>query len=130
MGNGTSIGRVRGLGSAKEGAHHWWHQRFTAGSNLILVLWFILSIAMLPAYDHATITAWMAQTIVAVPMILLVVSTFYHFRLGLQVVIEDYQHDETRIVLLVLLNFFTIGAGAFAVFSILKVAFTTTGAAL
>jgi succinate dehydrogenase / fumarate reductase membrane anchor subunit len=124
MGNGTSIGRVRGLGSAKEGAHHWWHQRLTAGSNLILVLWFILSIAMLPGYDHATITTWMAQTTVAVPMVLLVVSVFYHFRLGLQVVIEDYQHDETRIVLIVLLNFFTIVAGAFAVFSILKVAFT------
>jgi succinate dehydrogenase / fumarate reductase, membrane anchor subunit len=125
LGNGTSIGRVRGLGSAKEGAHHWWQQRLTAGANLVLMLWFILSIALLPAYDHATISHWMAQTQVAVPMLLLVASTFYHFRLGLQVVIEDYQHDESRVVLLVLLNFFTIAAGTLAVFSILKVAFTT-----
>ena len=124
MGNGTGIGRVRGLGSAHEGAHHWWHQRLTAGSNLILVLWFVLSIVMLPAYDWETIHGWAQQTIVAVPLILLVASTFYHFRLGLQVVIEDYQHDETRIVFLVLLNFFTLAAAVTAIFAILKTAFT------
>jgi succinate dehydrogenase / fumarate reductase, membrane anchor subunit len=129
MGNGTSIGKVRGLGSAHEGAHHWWHQRLTAGSNLILMLWFVVSIALLPAYDYETVRAWMAQGIVAVPLILLVISTFYHFRLGLQVVIEDYQHDETHVVLLILLNFFTLAAGTLAIFSILKVAFTA-GAAL
>ncbi|RYD48566.1 MAG: succinate dehydrogenase, hydrophobic membrane anchor protein [Sphingomonadales bacterium] len=124
MGDGTGIGRVRGLGSAHEGAHHWWHQRLTAGSNLILVLWFVLSIALLPAYDWETIHAWASQTFVAVPLILLVLSTFYHFRLGLQVVIEDYQHDETRIVALVALNFFTIAAAITAIFAILKTAFT------
>ena len=124
MGNGTSIGRVRGLGSAHEGTHHWWHQRLTAGGNLILVLWFVLSIALLPAYDWETVRAWVAQTSVAVPLILLVANTFYHFRLGLQVVIEDYQHDETRIVLLVLLNFFTLAAATTAIFAILKTAFT------
>lgn len=124
MGDGTGIGRVRGLGSAHEGAHHWWHQRLTAGSNLILVLWFVLSMALLPAYDWETIHAWASQTFVAVPLILLVLSTFYHFRLGLQVVIEDYQHDETRIVALVALNFFTIAAAITAIFAILKTAFT------
>ncbi|MCH7862752.1 succinate dehydrogenase, hydrophobic membrane anchor protein [Sphingomonas sp. NPDC092331] len=129
MGNGTSIGKVRGLGSAHEGAHHWWHQRLTAGANLILMLWFVLSIALLPAYDFETVRHWIAQTQVAVPLILLVLATFYHFRLGLQVVIEDYQHDETHIVLMVLLNFFTLAAGTTAVFSILKIAFTA-GAAL
>lgn len=122
MGDGTSIGQVRGLGSAKEGAHHWWQQRLTAGANLILMLWFLVSLALLPDYSRATFVAWLAQPIAAVPLILLVASTFYHFRLGLQVVIEDYQHDETRIVLLVLLNFFTIAAAATAIFSILKVA--------
>lgn len=130
MGNGTSIGRVRGLGTAKEGAHHWWNQRLTAGSNLFLVLWFLFSLARLPGYDFATISAWLASPLAAIPLILLVASVFYHFRLGLQVVIEDYQHDETRVVLLVLLNFFTIAAAATAIFAILKVAFTvTTGAA-
>ncbi len=124
MGDGTAVGRVRGLGSAHEGTHHWWHQRLTAGGNLILVLWFVLSLALLPGYDWETVHGWVAQTWVAVPLILLVANTFYHFRLGLQVVIEDYQHDETRVVLLVLLNFFTIAAATAAIFAILKTAFT------
>lgn len=124
MDKGTSIGQVRGLGSAKEGAHHWWRQRLTAGSNLVLMLWFVLSIAMLPAHDFETIRAWLASPWAAVPMLLLVATTFHHFRLGLQVVIEDYQHDETRVVLLVLLDYFTVAAAVTAIFSILKVAFT------
>ncbi|QDX26253.1 succinate dehydrogenase, hydrophobic membrane anchor protein [Sphingomonas suaedae] len=130
MGNGTSIGRVRGLGSAHEGTHHWVHQRITAASNLALMTWLIVSLVRLPDLGYETVQAWLSAPIAAVPMILLVISVFYHFRLGLQVVIEDYQHDETRIVLLTLLNFFAIGGGVFAIFSILKIAFTvvTTGA--
>ncbi|WP_109809176.1 succinate dehydrogenase, hydrophobic membrane anchor protein [Sphingosinithalassobacter portus] len=128
MGDGTSIGRVRGLGSAHEGAHHWWHQRLTAGSNLLLVLWLMVSLLLLPNYSYETIATWMASPWVAVPLILFVVSVFYHFRMGLQVVIEDYQHDESRIVLIVLLNFFTIAASALAIFSILKIAFTAGAA--
>lgn len=130
MGNGTSIGRVRGLGSAHEGTHHWWEQRLTAGSNLLLMLWLIVSLVLLPSLDYATVRAWLSSPLAAVPMILLVITVFYHFRLGLQVVIEDYQHDESRIVLMVLLNFFAIAAGTFAIFSILRIAFTAaTGAA-
>ncbi|MDT8759051.1 succinate dehydrogenase, hydrophobic membrane anchor protein [Sphingomonas psychrotolerans] len=129
MGNGTPIGRVRALGSAHEGANDWWHHKISAGSNLILVLWFLISIALLPAYDYATISAWLAQPWAAVPMILLVVSVFYHFHHGLTVVIEDYQHDHTRFVLLLLLKYFTIATATLAIFSILKVAFTA-GAAL
>ena len=124
MGEGTPIGRVRALGSAHEGAHGWWHHKISAGSNLVLVLWFLLSIALLPAYDYATISAWLAQPWAAVPLILLVVSTFYHFHHGLTVVIEDYQHDHTRFVLLLLLKYFTIATATLAIFSILKVAFT------
>jgi succinate dehydrogenase / fumarate reductase membrane anchor subunit len=124
MGNGTEIGRVRGLGSAHEGAHGWWHHQISAGSNLVLVLWFLFSIALLPAYDYPTITGWLAQPMAAVPLILLVVSTFYHFHHGLTVVIEDYQHDHSRFVLLLLLKYFTIATATLAIFSILKVAFT------
>ena len=124
MGNGTPIGRVRALGSAHEGAGDWWHHKISAGSNLVLVLWFLISIALLPAYDYATIAAWLAQPWAAVPMILLVISVFYHFHHGLTVVIEDYQHDHTRFVLLLLLKYFTIATATLAIFSILKVAFT------
>ena len=57
--------RVRGLGSANEGAHHWWHQRVTAGSNLFLMLWLLISIARQPAYDFAALHAWLAAPWVA-----------------------------------------------------------------
>jgi succinate dehydrogenase / fumarate reductase membrane anchor subunit len=118
----SPIGRVRGLGSAKEGTHHWWRQRLTAGSNLFLMLWLLISIARQPAYDYVTTRMWMESAWVAIPMALLVLSVFYHFRLGLQVVIEDYQHNESRVVLMVLLNLFVAAVGAVALFSILKIA--------
>ncbi len=131
MGDGTSIGRVRGLGAAHEGTHHWLTQRVTAGSNLALMLWLVVSLVRLPDLSYETVQAWLSAPIAAVPMILLVISVFNHLRLGLQVVIEDYQHDETRIILLTLLNYFAIAASVFAIFSILKIALTivTPGAA-
>ncbi|MFW2828854.1 succinate dehydrogenase, hydrophobic membrane anchor protein [Sphingomonas sp. ID0503] len=124
MGNGTGIGRVRGLGSAKTGTHHWVMQRLTAAANIILLIWLVVSLLRLPLSDYQAVATWASSPWVAVPLLLIVINTFWHFRLGLQVVIEDYQHDESRIVALVLLNFFTIAAGALAIFSILKVAFT------
>ncbi len=123
MGSGTELGRVRGLGSSNEGAHHWWHQRLTAAANLLLMLWFMASMALLPAHDHASLTAWLASPWAAVPLILLVVSTFYHFRLGLQVLIEDYLHGAGRFAAMLALTFFTLGSAAIAIFSILKIAF-------
>lgn len=119
----TSIGRVRGLGSAKHGAQHWWRQRITAGSNLLLMVWFIASIARLPGYAHQDVVTWLSSPWAALPMILLIISVFYHFRLGLQVVIEDYQHDESRFVMMILLNLFVVATAATAIFSILKIAF-------
>ena len=128
MGTGTSLGRVRGLGSAKEGAHHWLHHRMTAGSNFLLMTWFMVSMLRLPAYDYGTVRTWLSSGWVALPMALLILSVFTHFRMGLQTVIEDYQHDESRIVMLVLRNVWTYGLGAVAIFSILKVAFTGAAA--
>ena len=124
MGTGTSIGRVRGLGSAHEGSHHWWRQRMTAAGNLILVTWLLVSIARLGGYDLASIAGWVASPWVAIPLALFVVNVFTHLRLGLQVVIEDYQHEETRVVLIVLLNLYTVALGAVALFAILKLALT------
>jgi succinate dehydrogenase / fumarate reductase, membrane anchor subunit len=124
MGNGTATGRVRGLGAAHAGAHHWWLQRLTAGGNLVLLLWLAVSLIRLPLADHAAVSAWLSSPFVAVPMLLIVANTFWHFRLGLQVVIEDYQHDAAKVVAIVALNFFTVAVAAACVFSILKVAFT------
>jgi succinate dehydrogenase / fumarate reductase, membrane anchor subunit len=124
MGNGTSLGKVRGLGAAHEGTHHWWNQRMTAIGNLLLMLWFFVSVARLPSYDYETVGLWLSSPWATIPMVLLVVSVFYHFRLGLQVVIEDYQSDESRVLLIILLNLFVGVATAIALISILKIAFT------
>ena len=123
MGTGTGIGRVRGLGSAKSGTHHWWMQRLTAGGNILLLLWFVVSLLRLPSFDHKMVVQWIHSPLVAVPLLLIVANTFWHFRLGLQVVIEDYQHNESRVVALVLLNFYTVAAAVLAAFAILKIAF-------
>jgi succinate dehydrogenase / fumarate reductase membrane anchor subunit len=124
MGNGTELGRVRGLGSARSGTHHWIVQRFTAVGNLLLVLWFIFSLLRLPAFDYETVSGWLAQPLVAVPMMLMLITVFWHLRLGLQVLIEDYIHDEgLKFAVIILLNFFVIGAAALGFFSIAKVAF-------
>ena len=128
MRGGTELARVRGLGSAKEGAQHWWRQRVTAFGNLFLILWLIASLLRLPDLGYATVHGWLQSPIVAVPMVLIVANTFWHMKMGLQVVIEDYQHDEARIVALALLHIWTFGAGGLALFSILKVALSGAAA--
>ena len=124
MGTGTGIGRVRGLGSAHEGALHWWQQRVSAAGNLLLLVWFVVSLARLPILDHQAVVLWMKSPLVAVPLLLLVLSVFWHLRLGLQVFIEDYVHEEGgKIACILLLNAYALGASALCVFSILKIAF-------
>ncbi|MGL6043780.1 MAG: succinate dehydrogenase, hydrophobic membrane anchor protein [Sandaracinobacteroides sp.] len=120
----SGLKRVRGLGSAKSGAHHWWLQRVTAAGNLVLMAWFIASLLMLPGFDHGSIIAWVGQPLVAVPLMLLVVSVFWHARLGVQVMIEDYVHAEgLKLLSFLALNFFILGAGALALFSVARIAF-------
>ncbi|MDO6413124.1 succinate dehydrogenase, hydrophobic membrane anchor protein [Sphingomonas sp. BIUV-7] len=128
MGTGTGIGRVRGLGSAKHGSQHWWRQRLTAGSNLLLLVWLIVSLLRLPLYDYRALMLWLSSPFTSVALILATISVFYHLRLGLQVVIEDYQHDFSRVVAIVALNFYAIGGAALAIFAILKIAFTGAAA--
>ncbi|MEH6662254.1 MAG: succinate dehydrogenase, hydrophobic membrane anchor protein [Parasphingorhabdus sp.] len=129
MGSGTNIGRVRGLGSAQEGAHHWIVQRVTAVSNLLLVLWLVFSLVRLPQYGHELMIEWLSSPLVAVPMILMLVSIFWHLRIGLQVLIEDYVPDHgAKFGLILLLNFFAIGGAALGIFSVAKIAFTGVAA--
>ena len=129
MGSGTNIGRVRGLGSAQEGAHHWIVQRVTAVSNLLLVLWLGFSLLRLPNYEYELMIEWLSSPLVAVPMILMLVSIFWHLRLGLQVLIEDYIPDHgAKFGLIILLNFFAIGGAALGIFSVAKIAFTGVAA--
>jgi len=123
MGNGTHLGKVRGLGSAQHGSHHWLQQRLSALGNLLLVGFLFVSLLGLPLGDHRIVYAWASQPLVAFALIMLVVSVFWHLRLGLQVLIEDYVHGEaTRLLALVALNFYAIGGAAFGIFMIARIA--------
>jgi succinate dehydrogenase / fumarate reductase membrane anchor subunit len=125
----TPIARVRGLGSAREGAEHWWHERTGAIAALILYVWLLVSVLRLGRLDYATVREWLADPWAAVPMILLVIVTFRHLRDGLQVVIDDYVHDEgNRFFALLLLNFAAAAGGALALFSVLRIAFAAGAA--
>lgn len=118
------LSRARGLGSAKSGLDHWIAQRMTAIGNLILGLWFMWSLVMHPELAYFTgAEAWLSQPFNAVLMILFVISTFYHAKLGLQVVIEDYVHCEAmKITSLIAVKLSLLAMSVGCVFSILQVA--------
>lgn len=86
----SPLGRARGLGSAKAGAAHWWAQRLTAVALVPLTLWFVCGIIRLQGADRGAVVAWLASPLPLVLMLALLVGTFHHLQLGLQVVIEDY----------------------------------------
>jgi succinate dehydrogenase / fumarate reductase membrane anchor subunit len=119
----SPLGRVRGLGSAKEGVAHWWAQRVTALALVPLVLWFVIAVISLAGADYARTTAWIASPVPAILLVLLIVATFYHAVLGMQVVIEDYIHPESlRIALILLVKAAAIVLAAAAIFAVLKIA--------
>src|SRR5512142_197753 len=109
----TPLGRALGLGSAKEGVEHWWVQRITAVALVPLTLWFVASLVAHLGVDHASAVVWLGSPLTAIAMILLVIATFVHTALGLQVVIEDYVHHEaTKIASLVLVRLACWALGA------------------
>ena len=123
MGNGTSIGRVRGLGSAHTGAHHWLLQRFTALGGLVLVAYLLTSFALLPNFSFVTMHDWISRPVPATGVALLVVSLFWHARIGLQVVVEDYVHEHAnKFACIAALNLVAFGGAGFGVFSIVRIA--------
>lgn len=123
MKSGTPIGRVRALGSAHTGAHHWWLERLTSVSTLLLFVWLGVSLLRLPSLDHASIVQWLSSPLAAVPMLLLIISTFWHSRLGLQVVADDYVHESSRFGIVIANFFFNTAGAALAIFAVLKIAF-------
>ena len=119
----SPLSRARGLGSAREGTGHFWHQRLTSLLLVPLVLWLGFSLASMPV-DHATLVGWIAQPLVTVALVLLIPVVFYHAKLGLQVVIEDYVASHAkRTATLLLSNLVCLLSGLVGVVSVLKIAF-------
>jgi succinate dehydrogenase / fumarate reductase membrane anchor subunit len=120
----SPLGRAIGLGSAKEGVDHWWWQRVSSIALVPLALWFVISVIGLAGADLDTVVTWLDNPVAAVLFILLIVATFYHGALGLQVVIEDYVGYETaKFAALSVMKLAAFLLAALGIFCVLKLAF-------
>jgi succinate dehydrogenase membrane anchor subunit len=119
----SSLGRVRGLGSANEGVGHWWAQRVSAIALVPLSIWFVIAMISLIGADYVTFQAWIGQFGNALLMILTVLVLFYHAHLGMQVVIEDYVAGEAaRVATLLVVKFLLATLAASCVLAVVLVA--------
>lgn len=120
----TPLKSARHLGSAKEGADHFWLQRVTAVANVILGLVLVWLLVRLSGASHDEVVAMVSNPLVALALLLLVISTAIHMRLGLQVIIEDYvHHDGAKLALLIGNTFVAVAVAAISIYSVLKLNF-------
>ena len=118
----SQLGRVRGMGAAKSGVGHWWGQRVSALALAPLTLWFIYNVLTLGSAPHEAVVAWVGGPVTLVLLVTLAGMTFNHMQLGLQVVIEDYVHnDRTRLIGLLLVKGAAILLAVTAIVSILRI---------
>lgn len=123
----SPLGRVLGLGSAKEGAAHWWSQRVSALGLLVLGPWFAWSLSRLPGIDYLQVTAWIADPVNTIGLLLLLPTVAFHARLGVQVVIEDYVKSAgLKVAGLVLATFVFYAAAVAGMFAVLRISFGVT----
>ena len=119
----TPIARARGLGSAKNGTHHWWMQRVTAIALIPLSVWLVASLVAIGAADHAQTVHWVRSPAASIALLLTIVALFHHAQLGIQVVIEDYVHTEWRkLTALIAVKLLAVAVAATAGFAVLKIA--------
>ncbi len=117
------LARANGLGAAHHGSHHWMHQRVTAIANIPLMIWFVYSVVHLKGASHYEVSAWLAEPVNAILMILSVISVFYHAALGSQVIAEDYIHHEgLKLIKLIAMKLTLFALAVACIFSVLKVA--------
>jgi succinate dehydrogenase / fumarate reductase, membrane anchor subunit len=120
----TPLARVRGHGAAKSGTSHFWHQRITAVANIPLTIAAVIIMIMLLGRNQAAVAQILGSPAVAIIMLLFIISITTHMRLGMAAVIEDYVHDETaKLIVLMANTFFCIVVGLAAVYGILKLSF-------
>jgi len=119
----TPLAKIEGLGSAKSGTQHFWHQRMTAVALVPLSIWFVASALAYVGAEQGAVAAYFAQPVNAVPMFLFILASTYHMSLGVQIIIEDYFHNEGQKIALLMLNRFAAWAiGAASAFALVKMA--------
>lgn len=119
----TPLGRVRGLGTAKDGTHHWWLQRVTAVALVPLTIWFVIGLIGHVGAEQSVVQAWLGNPINAALMILFVATAYFHGYLGSQVVIEDYIHHELlKVASILAVKFAAAFLGIVSIIAILKLA--------
>ena len=120
----TPMKRVRGLGSAKTGTDHFWTQRLSAAATMLLAIALVVVLAGTVGKDAAAARAVLAQPVVAVLLLLFIVSGVAHMRIGMQVIIEDYVHEEgAKVIALGLNTFFSAIIAVVCLFAVLKLSF-------
>lgn len=118
----TPLGRVLGLGSAKEGTDHWWAQRVSSVSNILLGLWLAVSLATLPGYEYLDMLRFISGPWNGVLLCLTAASFCYHSYLGVQVVIEDYVHTpSTKIMALLASRFAHLLIAAASIYAVIRI---------
>lgn len=129
----SPLAEARGHGSAKDGTHHWWIQRLSGVALIPLTIWFVFSVACMigsdsavtsavDTYGYLKYSAWAADPINATGLILLVIASFHHAQLGVQVIIEDYIHGMLKTPLLVVLKLAAFAFGTASILAVLKIA--------
>jgi succinate dehydrogenase / fumarate reductase, membrane anchor subunit len=119
----TPLGRVRGLGSAKSGVEHFWHQRLTAAALVPLTIWFVWSVARYAGAPHTEVAAFFANPFNATAMLIFLAAGLYHMSLGVQVIIEDYiEREIPKLALLLLNKFAALAIGTMCAIAVLRMA--------
>ncbi len=120
----TPLARVRGFGSAKSGTGAFWHQRITAIANIPLTIAAVVIIIMLLGRNQPAVAQILGSPTVSIIMLLFIASITAHMKIGMQVIIEDYVHDDLAKFTLIVANaFFAFAAGLISAYGILKLSF-------
>ena len=118
------LATARGLGSAKDGVNHWWMQRITAIALMVLSPWFIYFAVSLIGADHFTVRATIAQPLNATLLVSFIIALYWHARLGLQVVVEDYVHGWQELTLQLVIKFAYAIAAIASIIAIGRIVFS------
>jgi succinate dehydrogenase / fumarate reductase membrane anchor subunit len=122
----SDLARVRGLGSAKTGTHHFWHQRLTAIALIPLGLWLVTSLVCIMRSDFGSAQAWVTKPHVTILLVATLAAMFYHLKLGMQTVIEDYLHNESlKLASIIGLNLGTALCALASIVAVLRISFGT-----